>query len=58
MTETNDAERIGIARTPSAAATCRREAPGLRRGVFIGWSRPSVHTTRLASTAGGRSPAG
>src|SRR5690625_2219895 len=50
--ETNEAERIGIAPTARAARTSRSEAPGLRRGVFIGWSRPSVHTTRLAMTAG------
>ena len=52
MIETNDAERTGIASTAAAAAFSARLAPGLRRGVFIGWSRPSVHTTRLASTAG------
>ena len=43
-------------RQPTAAAARRSAArgPGLARaGVFIGWSRPSVQTTRLASTAGG-----
>ena len=57
MIETNDADRIGTAPTRAAAVTSARLAPGFCRGVFIGWSRPSVHTTLLASTAGGR-PAG
>jgi hypothetical protein len=52
MTETKDAERIGTQPTASAAARSARGAPGLGRGVFIGWSRPSVQTTLLASSAG------
>ena len=41
---------------PAAAAPrpLRALTPGARRGVFIGWSRPSVHTTRLATTGGTR----
>jgi hypothetical protein len=37
-------------------AAARRAAPlasGLARGVFIGCARPSVQTTRLATSAGG-----
>ncbi len=56
MTETNEADRIGTQPTASAAARSARDAPGLGRGVFIGWSRPSVQTTLLASTAGRRGP--
>ena len=50
MIETKDADRIGTQPTAAAAARSAAVAPGLARGVFIGWSRPSVHTTRLAST--------
>ena len=44
----------GSARRPrdAAAASSAPPTPGLRRGVFIGWSRPSVHTTLLARIAG------
>ena len=52
MIETNDAERIGMQPTAAAAASSAADAPGLVRGVFIGWSRPSVQTTRLARTLG------
>jgi hypothetical protein len=52
MIETKDAERIGVAPTAAAARRSAAEAPGLVRGVFIGWSRPSVQTTLLASTLG------
>src|SRR4051794_22066250 len=57
MIETKEADRIGTAPSRLAEAISARPAPGFWRGVFMGWSRPSVHTTLLASTVAGR-PAG
>ena len=44
-----------MGRQPAAAAASRSLllANGFIRGVFIGCGRPSVHTTRLAISAGG-----
>ena len=44
-----------MGRQPAVAAAARSclLTNGLIRGVFIGCGRPSVHTTRLAISAGG-----
>ncbi len=39
-------------RPPRPRGARRRPTQGFARGVFIGWSRPSVHTTRLATQRG------
>jgi len=53
-TETKEAERMGMHAIAAAAARSAAVANGLARGVFIGCSRPSVHSTRLAISAGRR----